>query len=317
MMHYRSEFQKYNGTTYLFYVNVTNLSSGAYTYYSWANDTSGNSNYTNVYTASSPRYLNVSLNQAPTVSGVIVNDSDGGAIQLSVADDMVVLCNATVSDQNGYQDVNASNATMYHQSSSSSAADDYNVHYTNNSCSFTGGSGNDRNVSCAFTLHHEALNGTWTCNVSARDSANATGSSNWNNSVDQLVSLAVLEDSIAFGTMSPGQNSSFANSTNITNKGNVVIDILVSANADMSCSVSGLIGVGNISYNHTSGNYDSMTQKKLSITPGTESLFDLGISGIITADGVAASKKEYWAINIPSGVRGVCNNTVTVTAVIS
>jgi hypothetical protein len=51
-LHYRSEFQKYNSTEYRFYVNVTNLSSGTYTYYGWANDTSniiGQTNIQNLY----------------------------------------------------------------------------------------------------------------------------------------------------------------------------------------------------------------------------------------------------------------------------
>jgi len=112
------------------------------------------------------------VNRAPEVGCVSVNDSNGGAIQLSVADDLAVTCNATITDTGGYQTIVSANATLYHQSSASSSPDDYNSHYTNSSCSFTGGSGNVRNASCVFVLRHEALNGTWTCNVSAVDIAN-------------------------------------------------------------------------------------------------------------------------------------------------
>jgi archaellum component FlaG (FlaF/FlaG flagellin family) len=42
LMHYQSEFSKYNTTQYRFYANITNLSAGNYTYYGWANDTNGN-----------------------------------------------------------------------------------------------------------------------------------------------------------------------------------------------------------------------------------------------------------------------------------
>jgi len=158
------------------------------------------------------------------------------------------------------------------------------------------------------------LNGTWTCNVTVRDSANSVASSAGNNSVDQLVALTILEDTISFGTMSPGQNSSVANSTNVTNMGNVAIDIQVKANADMSCSGAGTIGVGNISYNVSSGNYDTMSVKKLSTYPLIEPAFDLGIEGIATSEGMPSTKKEYWTIKIPSGVRGTCNNSITVMA---
>ena len=41
-MHYLSEFQKYNSTQWRFYNNLTDLEDGTYTYYGWANDTSGN-----------------------------------------------------------------------------------------------------------------------------------------------------------------------------------------------------------------------------------------------------------------------------------
>ena len=77
-MQYQSEFQKYNSTTYLFYANVTNLSLGTYTYYGWANDTSGNSAYTNTYTASSPRYLTVGMTSVISIN-VTVDTIDFGS----------------------------------------------------------------------------------------------------------------------------------------------------------------------------------------------------------------------------------------------
>ena len=53
LLHYQTEFSRYNTTQYRFYSNITNLTAGTYTYYGWANDSSGNSNYT----PNSPRYL--------------------------------------------------------------------------------------------------------------------------------------------------------------------------------------------------------------------------------------------------------------------
>ena len=319
-LHYQTEFAKYNSTTYLFYANLTNLSSGTYTYYGWANDSAGNSAYTNVYSASSPRYLIVSLNQAPTVHDVVFSDSDGGSVQLSVNDDAVVNCNATIVDTNGYQDVSTfggANATLYYNlTSNATAFDDKNLHYTNSSCSFTGGDSNNVTVVCIVVLEHEALNGTWTCNITAWDAARAAGSGRANNSVDQIIALEILEPGISFGSMGLGASSSVANSTNITNKGNVLIDIQVKGDTDLSCAL-GTLGVGNISYNVSSGGYDTMSSKRLSTDWQSETAFDLGIEGVATAEDVNSTKNEYWTINIPSsGVRGVCNNTVTVAAVI-
>jgi hypothetical protein len=52
---YQSEFAKYNSTEYRFYVNVTNLTVGTYSYSGWANDTFGNINSTD---GGLLRYLN-------------------------------------------------------------------------------------------------------------------------------------------------------------------------------------------------------------------------------------------------------------------
>lgn len=297
--------------------NTSDSDSGAYRVYAALCDPEGNVLVGDDGGAMNASYaFNLSVNSAPEVSSVSISDPGGGTIQLSVGDDALVYCNASVTDVNGYEDVVSANATLYHQTAFSSDPDDHNTHYTNGSCSFAGGSGNVRNVSCAFVLHHEALNGTWACNVSALDSFSLAGHGTGSNDVDQLVALEVFEESIDFGTLGNWQNSSASNSTNITNMGNVVIDILVSANADLSCSGAGVIGAGNISYNVSSGNYDSMSAKKLSTGSSTEASFDLAVEGLATSEDVPSTKNEYWTITVPYGVRGVCNNTVTVTAVL-
>ncbi|MGC9310947.1 MAG: hypothetical protein ACP5E4_04475, partial [Candidatus Aenigmatarchaeota archaeon] len=56
------EVTKFNSTRHLFYKNITNgtgLSEGQYTYYGWANDSAGNSGYTENFSESSPRELTV------------------------------------------------------------------------------------------------------------------------------------------------------------------------------------------------------------------------------------------------------------------
>jgi hypothetical protein len=56
LLHYQSELSKYNSTEYRFYENVTNLTSGTYTYYGWANDTTGTNETTD---DGNPRYISV------------------------------------------------------------------------------------------------------------------------------------------------------------------------------------------------------------------------------------------------------------------
>ncbi|MBN2251834.1 MAG: hypothetical protein JW724_07160 [Candidatus Altiarchaeota archaeon] len=304
--------------------NTTDNSGGRYRVYAALMDNAGN-----VLRRDDGSWMNASYifnitvvaNEPPVVNSVVVNDSDGGGIQLSVNDDRLVYCNASITDVNGWQDVatgGGANATLYHNvSSNATAADDKNVHYTNSSCSFTDGDGNNVTAVCAFTLEHEALNGTWMCNVTAWDQAAAQGDGAGNNSIDQLLALEILEDGISFGSMNVGESSSVANSTNITNKGNVFIDIRVKGNADLSCSGIGSIGIGNLSFNLSAGSYASMSANKLSTSYATETEFDLGIEGIATPEDAASTKNEYWTINIPQGVYGTCNNTITVGAILS
>jgi hypothetical protein len=123
----------------------------------------------------------------------------------------------------------------------------------------------------------------------------------------QKFRLLFVESGISFGEMALGSSSSVANSTNITNLGNMGIDIRVRANADMSCTL-GNLGAGNVSYNTSSGSYSTMSSKQLSSSYVTEQGFDLGVEGVATGEGVNSTKNEYWTINIPMGVRGTCNN---------
>jgi hypothetical protein len=123
-----------------------------------------------------------------------------------------------------------------------------------------------------------------------------------------------VEIQINFGTMSVGTNSSSANSTNITNEGNVQLDIQVSGNGDMSCT-SGTIPVGNIHYNATSGqDYAVMcvlTHIATDTCPSLSSTFNLAK----TTDGTPSTKDTYWKLRVPSSNVGrICNGTILFTA---
>ena len=46
----------------------------------------------------------------------------------------------------------------------------------------------------------------------------------------------------------------------------------------------------------------------------TKDAFNLGVEGEATGEDIPSTKNEYWTINIPeTGVKGNCNNTITVT----
>jgi len=257
---------------------------------------------------------NVSVNNAaPSVGTVTLADSDGGNIQLTASSNTnAVTCNSTLTDDNGYADIDTASATFYHSSSSSDASDDKNVHYANSSCVLSGGSGTTVLATCTVNLEHEAQDGTWTCNITADDGTNAT-SNTGTATVDTLAALEVTEATINFGAMSLGENSSSAQSITISNEGNVQIDSRFSG-SNYTCGI-GVIPASNMRYSTALGNYDSMVTD-LTNAAVTQEAFNLGLEGVATVDDTPSTKSEYWAILIPAtGVGGACSNTVTVTAI--
>jgi len=269
---------------------------------------------------------NVTVSNAyPAVSGVLFNDSSNtiANITLTAASDTnSIMCNATITDSNGYQDVSTSgevNATFYHSGQGTlTGSNDKNQRYTNTSCSFTGGSGTTVTAVCVTQFEHEAYNGTWNCTIFAKDGAGATANASRTQTVDELLALDVLNGSIHYGTMSNGASSSSALGVNISNTGNVKIDVQVKGNTDMNCSVLGNLGVGNISFNTTGGAYATMSDNKLSTSLQSLSAFNLVQEGVTPwVEDQVATNNTYWTITIPDGVRGECNNTIGVYAVIS
>ena len=273
--------------------------------------------------------MNVTIgNSAPNVTSVVFDDNDGdtATITLTANGTQEATCNGTVTDKNGYQDVETYgkvNATFYHNSSSVDAANDKNVHYTNSSCTlFTGGSGNTTNVTCGINLEHEALNGTWICRITAYDNSSDTGNDTDTNVISQLIALSILDENISFGSMNVGDATAddAARAINITNQGNVVIDLQAGANSEMTCDGSGSLNIGpnNISFAMGNLGYANAGSIKLENDLSLANLnsFDLGIEGMGAPFGEdeEATNLTYWGINIPTGVKGVCNNTITVAA---
>ena len=252
-------------------------------------------------------------NAAPSVGTVYLSDSDGSNIQLTASSNTnLVICNATLTDNNGYTDIESAAATFYHSGSSSGASDDKNAHYSNSSCALSGGSGTTVLATCTVNVEHEALPGTWTCNITTTDGT-ASASGNGDGTMDSLAALEVTEASINFGALGLGVNSTSAQSITVTNEGNVQIDSRFSG-TDYSCGI-GTIPAGNTRYHLSTGSYDDMSTD-LTTSPTTQESFDLGIEGVATADDAASAKNEYWAIKLPAtGVGGSCSNTVAVTAI--
>ncbi len=218
-----------------------------------------------------------------------------------------VWCNATATDQNGWQDVDEANATLFIAPAAHSSADDNDDHYTNSSCTVGAGSGYNAPIICSFRVAWHADDGEWTCNITV----NSTGDSGWGNKTDitvnQLLSLNVT-DLLDFGSLSVGETSG-DETLEVNNTGNVQIDIQVNG-TDMDCH-SGTIDVSQIHYNESDSvawaSMCELTTAPADTCPAFSSSFNL-------ADGAAASKETYWKLQVPESVGGSCSGWLTVQA---
>ncbi len=264
-------------------------------------------------------------NVAPVISSVILYSNISNVdIDLFPGTITTVYCNATVTDLNGYLDINMTNATLYHITNSSNSADNEIKHYTNASCIMFGGSGSNLTTSCKFEMQYFALNGTWVCNVTVKDQTIggvfATGQNYTYENITPLVALNVTE-LIDFGTLAPNENSTSDSNATITNLGNVRIDLNTHGYARndgdgyaMVCDV-GNISIGNEKYNITTPglNHASMTALTGTIAGFTETSFNLNTANTSAA---LSSIKTYWKVAVPIGTRGMCNGTIVFNAMI-
>jgi hypothetical protein len=267
-------------------------------------------------------------NAAPSVSTPSYfddNDSSHSTIALAAGSTVnYITCNATVTDINGWQDLQSPgyvNATIWMNNSPTAttfnSATDKNTNYQNATCVMANGAGSSATATCVVAFEYEALNGTWNCTITAKDQSGSTASNSTTNTVDQLTAVSVGENSIHFGTLANDKNSTTANTTNETNLGNVKIDLQL-LGTDMPCTGVGTIGVGNISFNTTSGGYDTMVINKLTTSLQSLTAFNLVQRGIgVYADTVPATNLTYWTVHVPQGVRGECTNNITVVAMVS
>jgi hypothetical protein len=263
-------------------------------------------------------------NTAPYILATTMafNDSvSGDDIQLTASTNTnLVYCNATATDVNGWQDIISASANLWHSTSTVGAANDKNVHYSavngtmgTGKCNIGSGSGNDVPIVCQVYLEHEATNGTWYCNITVTDSASATGSNQTSTTVAPLVAMTVVNDTLAYGSMSPNTNSSTL-TANVTNEGNVQIGVNVNGTA-MVCSTTGNVPLTNIKYSSTNQAYADMSAA-LTGSAVQVSGFTLVPEGISPfSDDQMASLNTYWAIGVPVGVKGTCVGNVTVTAI--
>ena len=312
-------------------VEVQGLKTGTWNFsHAMANDSETNFNITIVN-----RRWNVSSPVAamPQITNIDFDDDFNpnfpNEIDLIAFGTRNVFCNGTVTDADGGSDIIAVNATIYDVLSSSSDSPDNNAtHYTNRSCWLSAADGNNKYFECLFLVRYFANNATWQCNATAYDSSNL-GSNTTNATINELIAVDI-PTSMNFGSLYPG-DISFINKTNITNAGNIQIDLKVYGYANnattspnaMNCTggEDKNISLWYLHYNVTDNipgpcmrfqwnafywNLTNITNEK------TWPNFDLGKQ---TQEGELMRNVTCWALKISTGVAGTCKGKISFTAI--
>jgi hypothetical protein len=261
--------------------------------------------------ASSGR-LNLTRNDRPYFSSIAI----GTPINLNAGSNKTVFCNGTVIDEDSYQDIYNINATLRLDGINTADPLNRSNHYLNSSCSLFNGLGNSIDFRCSFELEYYAYNGTWQCNASAVDAVNATNTSKADFTVNQLLAFGISPELIDYGNLQIMQISPQDIVLNVTNYGNVDLDMNLSAYAlvqgdglALDC-IEGTIPYGYERFDFLSGSYLAM------IPISADSAADMNLTRNIY--GTSASMKQvFWKIQIPFGVSGKCNGKVLFSAKIN
>lgn len=251
-------------------------------------------------------------NAPPEVLEVLI-DQD---ITLNAGGLKTVYCNATIRDWNGWEDLESVNATFYH--SSSFSGDDYNgnLHYTNTSCSFV--QLNEENpylaaATCSFEVLHYANNGSWYCNVTAKDLYEQQNFTDWlvnTTSINALYALNVTSV-IDYGDIAVQDYSEDVPAT-VTNFGNVDINVSVLG--------YGLIQGDGLGLVCDEGSNISVENQKFSLvfdsdwllmTPLSQDYQDVGLTLSQPTDlSTPVQSTLYWRLFVPPNPFGECTGTL-------
>ncbi|MEM3374016.1 MAG: hypothetical protein QXE31_02225 [Candidatus Woesearchaeota archaeon] len=257
--------------------------------------------------------FNISLNNVPFISNLILENP----INLIPATTKKIYCNGTITDLDGFLDIVKVNASFFQQGKQSQLINLSN-NYFNSSCSLFNGIGNNIGFSCSFDLIYYANNGTWFCNVSVIDLINATNTSQEQSIINSLLAIEVSPSLINYGDLQILQISPFDQIINITNYGNVPINISIYSyaeteedNLSLKCETS------NISYE-----YHRFSKTKDSLFSNMAFLNNY-LNPVIT--NLTIPKKEYnqienstkslfFKLQIPLTAKGKCNGRLVLSA---
>jgi hypothetical protein len=260
----------------------------------------------------------VNVTQAyPEILNITCNN--GTALTLTAGSTKTINCLVSIRDYNGGTDISNTNGTFYYNLNQSTDPNDNNVHYTNATCTSVTVDGYYANWTCGFDIWYYANNGTWRANIRIKDGYNMTTSSYRNATISALYALNVT-NLIDFGSLAVGDTSITPVMANITNFGNMNINVSIygfggenettGANFAMLCDIRN-ITLPNERYSLSSTGYDTMTPVTNTYAP---------IPGLTIPQQVDDNQQvinsTYWRlhVNVSTNPFGICNGTVVFSA---
>lgn len=254
-------------------------------------------------------------NAFPEVMNVTVGIPAPLNITLNAGSELVVQCNATIRDYNGFNDLTNVNATFYYFMNLSNQSDDKNEHYTNNTCVEIANDGQYlANYSCTFNVAYFANNGTWYCNVTATDNKNFTGARNASTRINSLYALNVT-DVIDYGNLSVTDYSNNITAT-VTNFGNTNLNVSVLGyGATQGDGLGFVCTVGtniSVQYERFTANASADWATKIPLNASNQ---DMRVTiARQTDDNTPVTQGTYWQLYVPPNPFGLCTGTVRFTA---
>lgn len=279
----------------------------------------------NVTNATVIARVNVS-NTEPSLY-IVKIDSPVPPIDLTANAATIVVCNGSVQDRNGFDDIKNVSATFYDISVAPNAQDHNNTHYSNTSCGpcivVAGTSNQNGTCICQFAVQYYANPTTWQCNMTVNDSGGLLSSQNSSFvTINEVLGINVESSILDYGNLSVTQVSNLARE-NVTNTGNIPINITVRGfggddesigqNVTMICESGTNITFGNQRY--YSGNNTAFADM-VNLTNQTTMLTNVTIPQRTTDSGFGnSSNATFWRLQVPFGASGVCNGTIIFGAV--
>jgi len=304
-----------DGAPYQCVWSMIGLSNGDdYEVLAYANDSVGNIGLNSTHGNITVRMKVINITSVVLEDEIYIPSDE---INLVAGSEKLVYCNVTLKSGDDYPSINGVNATLHSTSVSVEDADNNRTHYTNSSCRFLTGGGDDAEYICSFSIKYYAINGTWNCTAKAWDNYTNTAISD-NSTMNQLFAINISTAVINYTSLEPNQASPEV-AVNMTNIGNMPMNISVygygGEDEGTGSSLSMVCEINNVSVHfekYSTGSSAYLAKSNLSSTPK-----DVGLT-IPPQDDTSGImyNTTYWQFMVPvsSYSLGQCNGSVVFMA---